>query len=224
MSTSSVSERTYLKMVFAWMVLGLAITAGVAEYIEKTSNVVQYFSTHTGIIFLLFAVQLGLVFLIGSAVSRMSVPVVATMFCVYSALVGITFSGILAVYTTYSLVSAFAGAVGVFGGMAAWGFFTNRELSGWGHILFGAIWGFIAASVVFLLTGGQAFNLVLGCIGVLLFSAFTAYDMQKIRRIAQHGIGDAATEEKLAIYGALQLYLDFLNLFISLLRIFGNAR
>jgi FtsH-binding integral membrane protein len=155
---------------------------------------------------------------------RLSAQVAALLFCVYAGLTGVTFAILLAVYTTGSVVGAFGGATGVFGGMALWGYTTKRDLSGWGSILFGALIGIIVASVVFVFVGGSTFNLIIGWAGVIIFSALTAYDMQKLKRIGESGIGDEETAQKLAIYGALSLYLDFINLVISLLRIFGGRR
>jgi FtsH-binding integral membrane protein len=146
------------------------------------------------------------------------------VFFLYAALTGVVFSILLDVYTTDSVVGAFAGACGVFGGMAAFGYTTKASLSRFGPILFGALIGLIAASVVFVFTGGSALNLVIGVLGVIIFSGLTAYDLQNLKQMRSGGFANAQSAEKLAIYGALRLYLDFINLFISLLRIFGNAR
>jgi len=118
---------------------------------------------------------------------------------------------------------AFAGASGVFGGMAVWGYTTKRDLSGMGPVLFGALIGLIVASVVFMFVGGQTFNLILGYGGVVIFAGLTAWDIQQIKSFS----GAATDEEsgkKLAIFGALSLYLNFINIFLSLLRIFGSSR
>ena len=122
------------------------------------------------------------------------------------------------------MVAAFGGATGVFGGMAAYGYVTKRDLSGLGGILFGALIGLIVASIVYAFVGGSTLNFVIGIFGVVIFAGLTAYDMQKIKKIGAQGIGDADTTQKLAIFGALALYLDFINLVISLLRIFGGGR
>jgi uncharacterized protein len=121
------------------------------------------------------------------------------------------------------MVAAFAGATGVFAGMAAYGYTTDRDLSGWGGILFGALIGLIVASIAFAFVGGSTLNLIIGWAGVIIFAGLTAYDMQAIKRIGGQAQGAEQTQ-KLAIFGALRLYLDFINLVISLLRIFGGAR
>jgi FtsH-binding integral membrane protein len=223
-ATSAVAERTYLRQVFAWMLLGLGLTTGVAIYLDSTSNVLDYFNNHQGVWWLLFAAQLGLVFGLSAAISKIGAQTAAILFCLYAGLTGVTFSVLLAVYTTGSVVGAFAGATGVFGGMALYGYTTKRDLSSLGGLLFGALIGLIVASIVYAFVGGGIFNLILGWLGVIIFAGLTAYDMQKLKQYAAQGFGDEGTAQKLAIFGALMLYLDFINLVISLLRIFGGRR
>jgi FtsH-binding integral membrane protein len=223
-ASSAAVERTYLRQVFAWMLLGLALTTGVAVYLDATSNVLDYFEAHTGVFWLVFFAQLGLVFGLSWAIGRISAQAAALLFCLYAGLTGVVFALLFQVYTTGSVVGAFAGATGVFAGMAAYGYTTDRDLSGWGATLFGALIGLIVASVVFAFVGGSAFNLIIGWGGVIIFSGLTAYDMQSLKRIGAQAGGDADATQKLAIFGALRLYLDFINLVISLLRIFGGAR
>src|SRR3954451_6429118 len=223
-STAAVSERVYLRQVFAWMLLGLAVTTGVAAYLASTADVVGYFEEHTAFVWILFIGQLGLVFGLGGALERISAQTAATLFCLYAGLTGVTFALLFELYTTGSVVAAFGGATGVFAGMAAYGYTTNRDLSGWGAILFGALIGLIVASVIFAFVGGSTFNLILGWGGVIIFAGLTAYDMQQLKAIGARGFGDESTAQKLAIFGALRLYLDFINLVLSLLRIFGGRR
>lgn len=223
-STAAVSERVFLRQVFAWMVLGLALTTGVAAYLAGTADVIGYFEDHGALLWVLFIGQLGLVFGLGWAIERISAQTAATLFCLYAGLTGVTFALLFELYTTGSVVAAFGGATGVFAGMAVYGFATKRDLSGWGAILFGALIGLIIASVVFAFVGGSTFNLIIGWAGVIIFAGLTAYDMQQLKAIGARGIGDEATAQKLAIFGALRLYLDFINLVISLLRIFGGRR
>jgi FtsH-binding integral membrane protein len=163
------------------------------------------------------------VFALTWAIQRISASMAALLFCLYAGLTGVVFAVLFQVYTTGSVVGAFAGATGVFGGMAAYGFTTKRDLSGWGAMLFGALIGLIVASVVFAFVGGSTFNLIIGWGGVIIFAGLTAYDMQAIKRMGAEA-RDAEATQKLAIFGALRLYLDFINLVISLLRIFGGSR
>jgi FtsH-binding integral membrane protein len=210
-STDAVAERTYLRQVFAWMLLGLALTTGVAAYLASTTNVVDYFNEHSGAYWILFIVQIGAVFALSFAITRISANVAALLFCLYAGLTGVTFAILFEVYTTGSVV-------------AAYGYVTKRDLSGLGGILFGALIGLIVASIVYVFVGGGVFNFIIGVFGVIIFAGLTAYDMQKIKQIGARGIGDADTQQKLAIFGALALYLDFINIVISLLRIFGGSR
>jgi uncharacterized protein len=223
-TTAAATERVYLRQVFAWMLLGLALTTGVAIYLDATSNVLGFFEDHPGSFWILFIGQLGMVFVLSAAIGRISANTAALLFCLYAGVTGVVFAVLLQVYTTGSVVGAFAGATGVFGGMAAYGYVTKRDLSGLRPILFGALIGLIVASVVFAFTGGSTLNLIIGWAGVLIFSGLTAYDMQQIKQIGASGLHDENTAQKLAIFGALRLYLDFINLVISLLRIFGGGR
>jgi FtsH-binding integral membrane protein len=222
-ASSAVAERSYLRQVFAWMLLGLALTTGVAAYLSATSNVSDFFVNHRAAFWLLFAVQLIAVFGLSAAINRISANTAALVFCLYAGLTGVFFAILFEVYTSGSIVSAFGGAAGVFGGMALVGYRTQRDLTKLGPILFGALIGLIVASIVYAFVGGSAFNLVIGYLGVIIFAGLTAYDMQRIKQIGAQGITDGDTVQKLAIFGALSLYLDFINLVISLLRIFGGG-
>jgi FtsH-binding integral membrane protein len=224
-TTAVVTERSFLREVFAWMLLALGITTGIAIWFHASSNVTAYFNDHPGIFFVSLGAQLAMVFGLSFGMNRISAQMAALLFCVYAALTGFTFSILLEAYTTGSVVGAFAGATGVFGGMALYGYATERDLSSWGAALFGALIGLIVASIAFVFIGGSTFNLVLGFLGVIIFAGLTAYDMQKLKQMAA-GDGPLATEDhqqKAAIFGALMLYLDFINIFLSLLRIFGRS-
>jgi FtsH-binding integral membrane protein len=217
-------ERDFLRQTFAWMFLGLALTTGVAIYLHATGDLLGYFEDHSAAFIVLIVVQIGVVLALGFALPRISAQVAAVLFAVYAGLTGVTFGILLEVYTTASVIGATAGAAGVFAGMAAYGYTTQRDLSGWGGILFGALIGIIIASIVFAFVGGSTLNLIIGWGGVIIFSGLTAYDMQKLKQMRATRFADGDTEQKAAIFGALMLYLDFINLVISLLRIFGNAR
>jgi FtsH-binding integral membrane protein len=215
------TERTFLRHVFAWMVLALAVTTGIAIWFHSTGSVVNYFDDHPGIFFACLGGQLAMVFGLSFAINRISAQTAALLFILYAGLTGVTFSILLEVYTTGSIVGAFAGATGVFGGMALYGYTTERDLSSWGAILFGALIGLIVASIAFVFVGGSTFNLLLGFAGVIIFAGLTSYDMQKLKEMNAQGLSDEH-QQKAAIFGALMLYLDFINIFISLLRIFGR--
>jgi FtsH-binding integral membrane protein len=218
------AERDFLRQVFAWMFAALALTTAIAVFFHSSTSTLNYFANHRFIFFVAIAAQLGLVVVLSGAINRISAQTAALLFFLYAGLTGVVFSILLDAYTTTSVVGAFAGAAGVFAGMAVYGYATDRDLSGLGGILFGALIGLVIASVVFLFVGGSTFNLIIGWAGVIIFSGLTAYDMQSLKRLRASGTVNADNDEKLAIFGALRLYLDFINLFISLLRIFGNSR
>ncbi len=246
--SDALAERTFLRQVFAWMFLALALTTGVAIYFHDSTSSLQYFANHPTLFYVALFAQLGFVIALRPIVAsqRVSVQVAALVFFLYAALTGVTFSILLDVYTTDSVVGAFGGACGVFGGMALWGYTTKSDLTRFGPILFGALIGMIVASVVFIFTGGAVLNLLIGFAGVIVFSGLTAYDIQNLKqmRVGRFGgfgrfgggfgrgrqqpppvaVMSGQASEKFAIYGALMLYLDFINLFISLLRIFGGRR
>ena len=223
-ASSAVAERSYMRQVFAWMLLGLALTTGVAAYLSGTADVTNYFNDHAGAYWILIIVQFGAVIGLSAAINRISANTAALLFCLYAGLTGVVFAILFEVYSTGSIVGAFGGATGVFGGMAAYGYFTQRDLTKLGGILFGALIGLIVASIVYIFVGGGVFNLIIGFLGVIIFAGLTAYDMQKIKQIGAQGIANGETAQKAAIFGALMLYLDFINLVISLLRIFGGSR
>jgi FtsH-binding integral membrane protein len=219
------TEQTFLRDVFAWMFAALALSTGIAVWFHADHTFSQsYLQAHSGLFLVAIFAQLGLVIALQAAINRISARTAALLFFVYAALTGAVFSVILTEFTSGTVVGAFAGAAGVFGGMALWGFTTKRDLSGWGGILFGALIGIVVASFVFLFVGGTTFNLILGWGGVIIFSGLTAFQMQMLKRQAQIGFGNPEVAEKAAIIGALRLYLSFINLFISLLRIFGGGR
>jgi len=219
-------ERDFLRQVFAWMFLALALTTAIAIWFHQSHAALNFFARHTAIFYIALFGQLAMVVVLSGVLNsqRVSVRTAALLFFLYAGLTGVVFSILLDVYTTDSVVAAFAGAAGVFGGMAAVGYTTKTDLSRFSGLLYGALIGIVVASIAFVFTGGTAFNLVLGYLGVLVFSGLTAYDLQRLKTMRQQGFANAESAEKLAIFGALRLYLDFINLFISLLRIFGGAR
>src|SRR3954453_5613370 len=146
-AVSAAAERTFLRQVFAWMLLGLALTTGVAIYLSSSNDVAQYFEDNSGAYWVLIIVQFGAVIGLTFLLPRISANVAALLFCLYAGLTGIVFAILFEVYSDASIVGAFGGAAGVFGGMAAYGYVTKRDLSSWGGILFGALIGLIVASV-----------------------------------------------------------------------------
>jgi uncharacterized protein len=213
------SRRAFMSRVYGWMFAGLSVTGLVALFTATNeallSQVIQW---HWG----LFIAQLGMVFALSGLASRLSGAVAAAMFLAYSVLTGLTFSVIFLIYTSASISNAFLLTAGTFGAMSAYGTLTKKDLSGWGSFLFMGLIGVFVASIIQAIWPGPMLNFVLGCAGVLVFAGLTAYDTQKLREMhAASGYSSAAT---LSIVGALTLYLDFINLFLSLLRLFGSRR
>lgn len=217
------TEREFLRATFVWMLLGLAMTTGIAAWFSQNDALTEKIDSTPGLFYGAIILQFAVVLVLGFAFNKVSAGTATFLFMLYAALTGVTFSVILGYYSTASIAMAFSGAMGVFGGMALWGFATKRDLSGFAPVLFGALIGFLVASVVFMFTGGETFNLILGFAGVIIFAGLTAYDVQKIKAIGAAAMDDSSAR-KMAVFGALQLYLDFINIFLSLLRIFGSNR
>ena len=212
---------TFLNQVYAWMASGLLITAVVAYVVANSMELLLFSFQYRWI---LFIAQLGLVFVLAGRINTLSHSAATGMFLIYSALMGMTLSGILVIYTSESIASVFAITAGTFGGMSLYGYTTKRDLSGMGSMLFMALLGIIIASFVNFFLRSEGLMWLLTYAGVLIFVALTAYDTQKLKKMAEQFAGDEEATKKFAIFGALTLYLDFLNLFLYLLRIFGKRR
>jgi len=209
----------FLTQAFTWMFAGLLLTAGVAFLIQSSSVGI---ATARGLFLPAVLVELGVVFAISWGIRRLSATLALGLFFVYAALNGVTFGLIFAAYTLPSVGTAFVSAAAMFGAAAVYGATTKRSLVGLGWILFMGLIGLIVAMVINLFLASGPLSLAISVIGVVIFTALTAYDVQRI------GSGDLAawtgSMEKAAVYGALRLYLDFVNLFLMLLRLFGSRR
>jgi FtsH-binding integral membrane protein len=220
---AQLARSSFMTSVFAWMFVGLGITAGVAAYVAASGDMVAWFDDHPWVWFALFIAEIGLVVGISAGINRISYQVAVFLFALFAAINGFIFSVILEVYTTASIVSSFAVAAGMFAGMATYGYVTKRDLSGMRSILMMGLIGIFIGLIVNVLWANSILYWFVTFGGVLLFCALTAYDMQKLKQIGSSGL-DENTAQKASIYGALSLYLDFINLFLFLLRIFGSAR
>ncbi|MGZ5361503.1 MAG: Bax inhibitor-1/YccA family protein [Solirubrobacterales bacterium] len=217
------SDSGFLQRVFTWMFVGLAVTGGVAALIGSNDALLTDITESPGILIGVVIGQLALVIALVAAINRIPVGVATLLFLVYSATVGITFALLFELYTTESIFTAFLVAAGMFGALAVWGAVTDVDLSKVGSIAFMALIGLILATIVNVFWANEALYWVTTYVGVLVFAALTAYDMQKLTRISRQGLSGEA-EGRAAIIGALSLYLDFINLFLFLLRIFGRSR
>jgi FtsH-binding integral membrane protein len=214
-------ERRFLAAVYRWMALGLGVTAVVAWSVASSESAVQLIFGTRFLFIGLMLVELGLVLAISAAVQRLSAPVAGALFILYSALNGVTLSVIFIAYTQTSIASAFGVAAGAFLATSAYGTVTKRDLSSWSTFLFMGLIGVVIAGVVNIFLRSDAMGFVISCASVVVFTGLTAYDTQKLRAWARAGGGEVAAGP---VSGALRLYLDFVNLFLALLRLFGKRR
>ena len=220
----SAEERisTFLRSVYGWMCAGLAITAVVAFYVASSPSLVTTLVRTPFLMMGLVIAQLGLVFTLSLRVQKMASGTASALFILYSALTGVTMSLILLAYTASSVASTFAISAGMFGAMALFGTVTSRSLAGWGQFLFMGLVGVVIASVVGMFWQNDGLQFVLGFIGVIVFTGLTAYDAQRLKAMAV-ALPSGGTGAY-AVVGALTLYLDFINLFLMLLRLTGDRR
>lgn len=217
--------QTYMAQVYGWMTVGLLLTAFIAWYAAHSPAFIELLYTNRLFFFGLVIAQLAVVFVLSGLINRLSAGVMTTLFMLYSALTGLTLSSIFIVYTYSSIASTFVVTGGMFGVMSLWGYTTKRDLSGWGNMLFMALIGIILASLVNFWLKSEALMWAVTYIGVVVFVGLTAYDTQKLKNIGEQiDVRDSSNLRKYSILGALTLYLDFINLFLMLLRIFGNRR
>lgn len=217
--------QAYMAQVYGWMTCGLLLTAFVAWFAAGTPAVMEFVFSSKITFFGLIIVQLGLVFVLSGMVHKLSAGMATTLFMLYSALTGLTLSSIFYIYTTASIGTTFVVAGGMFGAMSLYGYTTKRDLSGFGNMLFMALIGIVLASLVNIWLKSTALMWAVTYIGVIVFVGLTAYDTQKLKNIGEQiDVRDTQNMRKYSILGALTLYLDFINLFLMLLRIFGNRR
>ncbi len=213
-----------LSRVFAWMSFGLLITAGVSFFVFKNPAWQMAIVSNPWIFIGLMIAQLAAVLVLSAGIQRISFSTGFLLFTLYSILNGLTLSTIFLVYTTASIVSTFLVTAVMFGGMALYGYYTDADLSAYGTYFKMALWGMILALLINMFLRSSMFDLFISIIGVVLFSALTAYDVQRIRQISFYLLDRGEEADKVALIGALQLYLDFINLFIYLLRLMGQRR
>ncbi|HGM5493226.1 TPA: Bax inhibitor-1 family protein [Serratia fonticola] len=217
--------QAYMAQVYGWMTCGLLLTAFVSWYAAHTPAIINFIFSSQITFFGLIILQLGLVFVISGMVNRLSGTMATALFMLYSALTGLTLSSIFIAYTYSSIASTFVVTAGMFGAMSLYGYTTKRDLSGFGSMLFMGLIGIVLASLVNIWLKSPALMWAITYIGVLVFVGLTAYDTQKLKAMGEQlNADDKDSFRKYAIVGALTLYLDFINLFLMLLRIFGNRR
>ena len=214
-----------MRKVYVWMTLALIITGVTAYGVAHSEVLMQSVYESRGVFWALLLAELGLVYGISRFIDRLSLTTATLLFILYSALNGATLSVIFLAYSADVITKVFFITAGTFGVMAAFGYFTKTDLTGLGKLLIMALVGLIIASLVnLLLLKSSGFDLILSYIGVLLFVGLTAYDSQKIKRMLAQAEDMGEGAQKTALMGSLTLYLDFINLFLYLLRIFGRER
>lgn len=214
--------RSYMLKIYNYMTLGLGIT-GVVAYAVAQSPSLMATLYNSGVFFMLIIAQLAAVFFLSFRVAKMSTTTAQVTFWAYAALTGLTLSSIFVIYTAESLARVFFITAGTFGAMSLYGYTTKRDLSGLGSFLFMGLIGLIIASLVNLFIESSALMFITSVIGVLIFTGLTAYDTQNLKAM-YYEIGQSSLSENFAIIGALRLYLDFINLFLYLLRFLGDRR
>lgn len=214
---------TLLRKVYVWMTLALVIT-GVAAYGVATSpGLMMTIATNKILLWGLLIAELALVFGVSAAINRLSLTTATLMFVLYSVINGVTLSFLFAIYTASSIANVFLITAGTFAAMAVLGYVTKTDLSSLGKILMMALIGMIIATLVnVFFVKSSGFDLIISYVGVLIFVGLTAYDSQKIKNMLMTAEDAGEGYQKLALLGALTLYLDFINLFIYLLRILGK--
>lgn len=220
-----IRENALMKSVYLWMILGLAITAAVAFFTSQSATLLRYLVLNPFVTIAVFIAQLVLVMVLSGRVERLSTGAATAIFLGYSALTGLTLSTIFLVYTGTSIFTAFIAALSVFAGGAIYGAVTKKDLRGIGGYLTMGLFGLIIASLLNMLFRLSALDFLISIVGVVLFTGLTAWDSQRIADINRQYGSEMTSEEltKIGILGALNLYLDFLNIFLYLLRIFGRS-
>ncbi|MCI1185789.1 Bax inhibitor-1/YccA family protein [Hymenobacter sp. DH14] len=218
-------QSRFFAQVYGWMAAGLGLTGGIAMF-ASTSPELLNFVFGTRFVFLgLIILELVIVGFLSARIFDWSLGQVQAAFVGYAVLNGVTLSCVFLAYTSGSIASTFFVTAGTFGVMSLFGYFTKADLSGWGKLLSMAVIGLAIALVVNLFLNNSILEIVTSFIGVLLFTALTAYDTQKLKQLALLGVTEGEEmSNKASILGALTLYLDFVNLFLFLLRIFGRRR
>ena len=213
-----------MRKVFVWMTLALAITGLTAFGVATSPSLVALIFGSKVMFWGLIIAEFALVFAISGAINRLSISTATLLFILYSVVNGATLATIFFAFSTAVIAKTFFITAGTFGVMALVGYTTKTDLTSMGKLLFMALIGLVIASVVNIFVASSGFDLIISYVGVLIFVGLTAYDTQKIKEMCQAAPDAGEGAQKLALLGALSLYLDFINLFLYLLRIFGNNK
>ena len=215
---------TLMRSVYYWMAGALAITGLTAMLVANNPALLNFLFSSPTLVWGLLIGEIVLVLILSAAINRWSFSTATLLFILYSVVNGVTLSSIFVVYTQGSIASTFFITAGMFGGLALYGSVTKKDLSGMGRFLFMTLIGLIIASIVNIFMHSEMLYWITTFVGVLVFAGLTAWDAQKIQQMALMADDVNESTQKMALLGALTLYLDFINLFLYLLRIFGNSR
>ncbi len=213
-----------IRKVYLWMSLALVITGFTAYYVATNETLLTMLYTNQILFWGLAIGEIALVIGMTAAINKMSLTTATLLFVLYSVINGATMSFIFLAYTASSIMNVFFITAGTFAVMAVFGYFTKTDLTSMGKILLMALIGIIIATIVNIFTKSEGLAMILNYLGVLVFVGLTAYDSQKIKEMLQQAPDAGEGAQKVALLGALSLYLDFINLFLYLLRIFGSRR
>lgn len=220
--TTAVATNTLIRSVYIWMCTALLLTGATATLVAGSPRIMEIVFSSNMFFWGLLIAQFGLVWAISAKVNSFSLPTLSGLFMLYSVLTGVTFSVFFLAFTAESIASTFFITAGTFAAMSLYGYFTKSDLTKLGNLMLMALIGIIIASVVNIFLKSEMMYWIVTYVGVLVFIGLIAYDTQKIKALAY--ANDNEHTQKLAICGALSLYLDFINLFIMLLRIFGQRK
>lgn len=218
-------QNAFVNRVFGWMTCGLALTGFIAYY--AAANYGPFIMKHTGLYTLLILLELGVVIALSWAINKINAFMALAGFLFFAALNGLTLSWIFFAYDAASIAKTFFATSATFGGVGLFGYLTKRDLTTLGSICGMAIWGLIIASLLNIFWPSSKAGFIISIAGILIFVGLVAYDTQKIKQLAfasGEGAFDEETGKKYAIFGALTLYLDFVNLFLYILRLLGNRK
>ena len=221
-AVSSSTFAALMRKVYTWMALALVITGFTAYGVAHNEALYMAIFTNRLLFWGLIIAELALVFIVSGMINRLSLTTATLLFILYSVVNGATLSIIFIAYSTSVITKTFFITAGMFAAMSVFGYSTKRDLSSIGRILFMALIGIIIATIVNLFVKSSGFDLIISYLGVAIFVGLTAYDTQKIKNMLMTADGMDESVQKIALMGALSLYLDFINLFLYLLRIFGN--
>lgn len=223
--TARFAVSAILKNVYLWMTMALAISGLTAMLVAGNAELVQTIYAGRGTLLVLFLVQFGLIWLISARIGTMSFITATLLYIAYSVVTGVTLSSIFLLFTTGSIASVFFITAGTFAALSIYGFVTKKDLSTWRSYLIMGLIGLIIASIVNWFLASEMMYWIISYVGVAIFIGLTAYDTQKIKQLAYAcHMEDEETRNKVALLGAITLYLDFINLFLYILRIFGKRK